>query len=301
VLLRPSADGTIWVGPGRPQPGLFAARYAEVLADGSGRESPLISELRRRAESAAGAGVSLAEVAGRDASEPNASLRPSLTRTVLDPHGPPEDSLRDACLILGPQCRLWLTRQATPGVVAPVYNSAADIGATDGCSRLLMRLAMGHGWDLTTFRFPVIRPESTPERHFPRLLLPNGAVLAPERWMVDEDALRRILALRGAARYLAWRREAERLDLPDLVYARFRWEEPEILFPADSPLGVQGLFDRIAREPRWLILTEWSRDPARWPLRDSNGDHYLAELAATWYADGYWAAAAPTSTLADAP
>jgi hypothetical protein len=50
-----------------------------------------------------------------------------------------------------------------------------------------------------------------------------------------------------------------------------------------------------------MIVTELPGQPAAWPVRDAAGQHYLAELAVTWYADDYWTLAPPVEAGSDAP
>jgi hypothetical protein len=293
VLLSLSGDGHVWTGWGRPQPGIFATRLADLLSDPPGAEAPMIGALRECAATAARAGVTLAEVIGDDPFNPNAALRPALSGARLEPHGPPETSLRDVRLVLDASGRPWLRRPQAPGWVLPVYNSGATIGYEDACSWLLLTLALGHGWEFVSFGFPGLPAEITRWQHLPRLELPGGAVLSRERWTIDGATVARLAGSDEPTRYLAWRAETERRGLPDLVHVRCGPDAPELLLRTDSPLAIRCLFDTVAARAPWIVVTELPSRPDTWPVRDELGQHYLAELAVTWYADDYWALAPP--------
>jgi hypothetical protein len=61
-----------------------------------------------------------------------------------------------------------------------------------------------------------------------------------------------------------------------------------ILVRTDSPLAVACLFHKLNPAPHGIVLTALPGDPASWPVHDQAGQHYLAEVALTWYDDGYW-------------
>jgi hypothetical protein len=303
AVLLPLAGGDhVWTGWGRPQPGIFAARWAPSLADASSDEAPPVIALREYAAAAARAGVVLAEVVGGDAFNRNAALRPALAEATLEPHGPPGTGLRDLWLAVDTASRRpWLRRSGAAGWLLPVYNSAATIGYHDPCSWLLMTLAFGHGWEFVSFGFPALPAEIADWHHLPRLRLPGGAVLSRERWLLDGAAMARVAGAREAARYRAWRAEAERLGLPALVHVRCGPDQPELLLRTDSPLAIRCLFDTVAARAPWMIVTELPGQPAAWPVRDAAGQHYFAELAVTWYADDYWTLAPPVEGEGDGP
>jgi hypothetical protein len=163
-----------------------------------------------------------------------------------------------------------------------------------------MTLAFGHGWEFVSFGFPALPAEIAAWGHLPRLYLPDGTVLSRERWTLDGATVARVAAAGEAERYLAWRAEADRLRLPPLVHVRCGPDQPELLLRTDSPLAVRCLFDTILADAPWMIVTELPGQPDAWPLRDAEGQHYLAELAVTWYADDYWALAPPTEETRDA-
>jgi hypothetical protein len=244
---------------GRPQPAIFAARFGELLG---GPKGGVISALRALARSWSGAGASPVEIVGTDPLNRNAALRQDLTPHRLCAHAPEAARLT----VRVENGRPWLHGPA--GRLLPVYSSAAFIGSTDPCSRVLYTLAMGHGWELIS----------------------DGS--SPQRWTIDGPTVDELRAHQGSARYLAWRRVVERLELPALVWVG-RTVKPDarlILVRTDSPLAVACLLRGNDSTPNGLVLTALPGDPSSWPVRDEAGNHYLAELAATWYDEGYLAA-----------
>jgi hypothetical protein len=154
----------------------------------------------------------------------------------------------------------------------------------DPCSALAQLIALAQGWETVSFGFPTLGVEARRWRHLPRLLLPGGTILSPERWTVTKPELSPIVACVGVDRYRRWRALAEDLGLPALVLARCGPDASDLLLRTDSPLAVQCLFDRDAADAPWMILTELPADRHAWPVQDAAGQHYLAELGVTWLA-----------------
>ncbi|MBG0566018.1 lantibiotic dehydratase [Actinoplanes aureus] len=252
---------------GRPQPALFAARVAALLEDGRGG---VITNLRELFRGWARHGTRTVEVIGADPANRNAAVRPRIADLDLCAHSP--DCLEFGVRLTGD--RAWLS--SATGPLMPVYGSAALIGRRDVCSRVLFALAMGHGWEFVSGGFPIDGRD-----HLPAVLLPGGTVLSPEQWAVDAPTVQRLAAAEGAAQYLEWRREAERLALPGLVWLRRAGSgDHPILLRTDSPLAVSCVFR--ARHGG-VVLTALPGDRRDWPVRDPQGRHYLAELAITWH------------------
>jgi hypothetical protein len=296
VLLHLAADAEYWMGVARPEAALFAARFGSLLADeAAADEAPVFAALRR-INSAPQCGVRPVEIVGWDAANPNAALHSLLTDAWLAPHTP-GDELQ---LVADSKSeRVWLRRSDRGELFAPIYSTGADIGFNDVCGRLLLVVAAGHGWEFPSLQMPPLRAERTRWRHAPRLLLAGGEVLRPERWTIDRKTLDHLSKLRGAPRYLAWRREMLRLGAPDLVHVCCGPRQTPLLVRIDSPLAVRCLLDTCAADAPWMELTELAGAPEQWPLQDAAGNHYLAELAVSWSADGYWQAVAPTGGLRD--
>jgi hypothetical protein len=287
LLLAVCGPDSFRVEWGRPQPGLFAFRLADVLRGEDGC-SPITEDLRQLFDGWAAKGVLPVEVLGADSPSPNTALGPRLTPLVLDAHG--GDDVAEVVVHLDANGRPWLSRAGGDGRVVPVYNSASFIGLADPCSRLLLRLAMGHGWELVSGGFLTLPEERQRTHHLPRILLPDGTIVAGERWTIADGALAELREADPPQQYLRWRAIADRLGLPELVWARLEPtpNAPRLLLRTDSALAVRCLFGRLAPGVARLVLTELPGDPARWPLKDGEGRTYLAELAVTWYDDHYW-------------
>lgn len=284
VLLRPNISGAWWVGPGRPEAALFAARFASVLA---GSEA-LFGMLREALCQVAPRGWSLREVVGWDPLNPNAGLHPLLTQDVLDAHS--SAALSGLAVAGDPDTgRLWL--EGSDGSrQLPMYATGAAIGYYDVCNRLLLVIGNSHGWEFPSFKVPALQAERTRWRHRPRLVLTTRHVLSPERWTLDRETLVQLSGAATADRYLLWRRLMDTRGIPDLVHARCGPEEPELLLRTDSPLALRCLLDGFGARAPWIELSELNGDPSDWPVRDTSGQHYLAELGVSWFAPKYWAA-----------
>ena len=290
VLLRLAGDTELWIGTARPELSLFGSC---VTAFRDENES-LFTSLDEHASLAVSSGVTPIEIIGEDIPNPNAGMRVVSFGSMLNPHGTPGIHLHDLNLVIDLEnSRPWLRMSQMPTLFIPVYNAIGAIGFNDPCSRLLLTLARAHGWEFLAFGFPALRAERTRWHHLPRLMLPpDGAVLSPERWTLERETVARLVDSTGHFRYLAWRAEVERLELPKLVHVQCGPAAPKLLMCTESPLAVRCLFDTVAVKAPWINITELPGDPGRWLLKDSDGEHYFAEFAATWYADEYWKAVA---------
>jgi hypothetical protein len=288
LLIRLGKDPMIWIGPGCPQPGMFATRYSSILADDPSTGPQVIEGLSSLADVARRSNVLLTEIYDGDATNLNSAVGTPVTALTVAPHGMPDSSLNHTDLVFGRTGRPWLRRQGVEQLLAPVHNSAAVIGTTDPCSNFLELVANAHGWDLTAYRYPVLDLDDVRVREIPRSILPGGAVLSPRRWIVGNSSLRPVIETKGSARYFEWRRLAEVLRLPELVYVRASANTPEILIQCDSPMAVDAVLDRIPPDARSMVITELAGEPDDWPVMDQEGRHYLSELAVIWYDQDYW-------------
>jgi hypothetical protein len=294
VLLRWGGGERIWIGAARPEPGLHVARFAGLLREVDGDEVGALFALLRDKLTSAGTAVTLAEIVGDDALNPNVDLHPRLTASIVDSHGSPASGLQNLTLLLDrADLRPWLRRSPGSDRVLPVSNSGAHMGYTDRCSRLLLTVARGHGWEFLSFGFPPSRAELARWHHLPRLLLPEGGVLSPQRWTLDRPTLSKLMAETGPDQFLLWRQEVERLGVPALVHARCGPATSELMLRTDSPLAVSCLLDSIGKDAPWMTLSEIAESSFAWAIQDPTGDHYVAELAVVWFADDYWNAVTP--------
>lgn len=286
LLLSLGGDGRLHTGSGRPQPGLFVSRFADVLAPSSAVESPVVGGLRKALSRIGDATMTPAEVVISDPANANAALRPLLTRAVLDPRGTASANLQGVRVIADkPGGRVWLRRGHDGNEIdlCPIYNSGAAGIGTDACSAFLVLMAFAQGWEAVSFGFPSLEAEAT-WRHLPRLLLPSGAVLSARRWTLTRDAIEEVLAGRGATQFQRWRTLAGELGLPPLLFVKCGSRATDLLLPTDSPLAVSCLFDTIGVRAPWMVLTEIPADMHGWPVVDEAGQHYLSEIGVTWFA-----------------
>lgn len=290
-----TAAGTFRAEWGRPQPLVPASRFEPLLAEGE-EPSRLAAAAWDWLRSWERAGAEPVEVVGADPLNPSVAVRPVVTRSRLDATA--GRSLAEVSVRATPgEMRPWLCREGSGGRLVPVYTSAAAIGLEDPCSAVLFRLAMGHGWEFVGRR---LVPELAGLRRTPRIELPGGTVVSPARWWLEADTVEELLRLRGVDRYLAWRRQAKRLGLPERAWVALDPdpERPLLFLRADSPLGVDCLFRRIPT-PLRLELVEVHGDPHDWPVQDEEGRHYASEVALTWADDTYWDVAFPLAQPGD--
>ena len=279
-----------WARWGRPQPGMFVTRFAALLGRGEVDDpgpvgDPVLTSLARTLRR-----IGARRIVGADATNPNAALRPmldgveswgwSLAGDVDDPSPARVGDVGGTAEVC----------DADGGWFVPVYDSAAVIGGRDPVSRFARTVAMAHGWELAAWGFPVLTGEVERWSSLPRLVAAasgRGApttVLSPRRWVVGGATLEAIRAEPvEAERYLAWRAEMDRRDVPARVIARWALlpDAPELILATESPLALRGLCERLPAGPATLVLSELPDPIDEWPVRSAEG-HHLAELAVTW-------------------
>jgi hypothetical protein len=293
IVLKPtdSSGGASPIGVraewGRPQPSLFVARFDHLLGHNTST-GELADAIAQKLSGWERSGLRAVEIVGHDPINLNAAVRPVIAPLQLEPHGVAD--LRPAKLSVRLEHdRPWLHCAGFDEKLVPVYGSAAAIGADDPCSRLLLQLAMVHGWELLSLGSPLlVGRRHWP--HLPRVALPGGTVLSGERWSLDREAVADLVNLEGPTQYLAWRRHADRMALPSNVWVGFAdTSDPErFVLRTDSPLAVRCLLLEMERAPRAVEFVEAHGDPAMWPVVDAEGRHYLAELAVSWFDDSHW-------------
>ena len=166
---------------GRPQAAMFLARLTAALQGRAGAAAA-IDELRGRVAALGNRGVPAADVAGSDPADLNTAIRPRISSTRLEPHGRGESSLHGLRLELDAgSLRPWVIDRNGKRMLL-TYQSAAAIGATDPCSWLLFRIAMGHGWEFRIVRLPgapcgTLHLASPPSAGAPRRYGPLGGTM----------------------------------------------------------------------------------------------------------------------------
>lgn len=260
VVVRLGPEGTWWAPWGRPQPGLFA-RHPGAVRD---LEAVL-------------AGRPVAEIVGRDLVDPNGRVRPAVAPFVVAVPSL-EFSVDDRAA--------WLV--ADDGLRLPIYDTPAAIGAHDAASARAFAAAMHHGWEWASVGFPVLEAEVREWHHLPRLCLPDGVVLSPERWILGPELVARLGQLDGADRFRAWRSAIERRGIGTRVTVQ--WQNDPAALPlavrTDSPLCVQALFDRLRGAAVALRLRELPTPDER--IHDADGKPLAAEVAMMWTREDWW-------------
>ncbi len=259
VVCTPS-DAGVWIGGSRPHPGVLATRtpVARAVRD-LYRSWPL-------------------EVVGLVGADP---LRPQTS----EPVAPLTDRVLDAAglssVAVDPP---FLVEDGVRAVLA--YDSTAAIGTRDPLSRLLALTASSLGWELPGFGFPALPRERSTWKHLPRLTLPGGAILSPERWTVDGDRLDDLLTATGAAQYLLWQSLVGENRWPDAVHVR--WDPhphgPMLPVRTSSPLAVRAALNGVPPGTARLVISEVP--PSGVP--DGSGRRYVAEIGAIWHDPSYW-------------
>lgn len=287
LSLRVDGDGKIWLGAARPQPGLFTNRLAAVLGP-----SPLTC----------GTGIEPVDVLGADEIDAATTFRPPPDGGTVDARG--------RVGILPRAVSIWWGRERRPMLVdarggqplTPVYPSGGAIGRFDPTSRVLLTLALAHGWEYPSYGFAALPAELGRWRHLPRLALSKRTVLSPQRWTLAPEEVRSLATATAPDRYRQWRRLIGSRGVPALAVVRAHTRRPPVLMPTASPLAVDAVLGTLdPADPQPILIEEPPGDPRHSPIEDGNG-HYVAELGVTWFDRDYasWLPAVATLPAIDA-
>lgn len=272
-----SATGEPWFRWGRPHPDFATWRIAGLL----GME-PLPPDIPREPE---------IEVVGIDPVHPNLALREAAGRPQIGRHAGSSIDLARSEVEIDDAGRGWLVPAEAEQRRRwrPVYSATAGIGVHDPVGRLLLRLAMSHGWEYLAFGFPMCAARGEANEPVP-VPLHDDTLQAPA-WRLPPAAVAALRRLSGSELFIAWRRWVRSCGM-----GRWLWVGPadggadsQSLIRTDSPLMIEGVLAPLLVDHDALLLTAPPGDPQDWPLADDSG-HYLAEVVVTWHA-----LAAPTS------
>ncbi len=154
--------------------------------------------------------------------------------------------------------------------------SAAHVSAIDPLAELLFYtgfqerpIAIAMAATLPT------TPELTKPRQTPRICLPEGSYLRPQRTVLNGDILADLIQLTPAQRYVQWQKLAIEHHWSELLMLQID-REPPLLIRRDSPLSLESVFKSVRPHTQWLIVEETIDLP--W-LVDAENRHYLAEIA----------------------
>ena len=300
--LADTGENAHWFGRGRPQLAFFTHRFAELI------ESPgTIDELRAIIADWLNHGVHAVDVRGYPTPNPNAATGPRWCAELLDVRSP-AGGLDRLVIRRNADATRWTLSTVDGRSLFPVFASGATIGTVDGphgdpaagygavANEKLALTAFGLGWELLAggglLRYD---GDFADDRRRDRIVLPSGAVLSRQQWVVTGAALDRLKDARSESeRYLQWRRICRDDGFPALVWVRVgaHPDLPELPVPSSSPLGVRAVLAQLDEATTQLTALEPPGPPDGWPLVDEVGGHYLAELGITWHDPGYWAAGA---------
>lgn len=163
-----------------------------------------------------------------------------------------------------------------PHPIAIFGFSAAHVSAIDPLAELLFYtgfqerpIAIAMAATLPT------APELAKPRQTPRICLPEGSYLRPQRTVLNVDILADLIQLTPAQRYIQWQKLAIEHQWSELLMLQID-REPPLLMRRDSPLSLESIFKSVRAHTQWLIVEETIDLP--W-LVDAENRHYLAEIA----------------------
>jgi len=261
----------LWFHWGRPQPDFAFYRLRELLGYPANDCWPEAS------------GSKPFEVVGIDAPNPNVTVRKSPAMEQIGRHGA-STMLSHWWVVVDSDGRAWLAQAPESARRLPIYSVAAGIGAHDPAGRLLLRLAMSHGWEYLAYGFPLA---STCRGHDVEdlALVPCASESIQLRcWVLSSRLVQMLRSRTGVDRYRAWQRVMQNAALG--VWARLGPLEPsagpQVLLRTDSPLMIEVVVGRLSTDFDELLLTQLPGDPHQWPLVDQDGGHHSGEAAVTW-------------------
>ena len=285
VLFREDGRERLRVGSLTSDPALFYSRFHSVLG-GGGRFVRWYREGLARVERDR-PGLRVSDLAVRVEANPNPAARPELAPRLVDPLG--RDRLAvGRWRIRFASGRIALVDPAGPSVPIPTLHSAVPLELEDGITRALHLSTYLRGRTCLLRPLPLFRDEIERWRHLPRLLLAEGPVLAPERWVVPVERTGELARAAGFERFLAWRRLVRDLRLPERIYGKFGEHRTESLIAADGVLAVEHLGRTLAARGGILLLQEMCPAPESFTVRDEAGRRYQSVVAVAWHGEDEW-------------
>lgn len=261
----------------------FASCRAYDLVDRTTQDLAFIMRLHT-------AEVQPVEIVGIDAANPNATIRLAHRKGFeVGRHAAATASFSQVRVDIDPDGRPWLRFPESEETFVPIYSAPAGIGLTDPTARVLMRLAMAHGWEFISFGIPFAAVQAGVEGDGPVCVSEGDGVLGTQQWILPSSFVRELRAKNNLEQYCMWRDAIDRACLSEWVWIgpAARPDAPRLLTRADSPLLLSVVLEDQDKECESLVLTEVP-EPQQWPVKDECGNHYLSELAITWADPGYW-------------
>jgi len=230
-------------------------------------------------------GVSFADLAIPQTSNPNAASRPRYASLAIDPL---DGDLRldTASITMSRAKRPMLLLSGR--VIVPSCRSAVSLASVDSRTKVLNCLSGLVGRPSNAFPLPQTSWELDNWLHHPRLHV-GRALVCPERWTPEENECHSIEAAEGVERYVAWRRLVCKKNLPLFVHIFDDRQSTEMLLPTDSVLGIDQLGVAIKRGGSLSKIQEaFPCNEHTW-VRDTDGFSYVSEVAVSWQGDdAFW-------------
>lgn len=231
-------------------------------------------------------GLQLTDYAVHGLHDRNAALRPRLTNQTLDPFGGDRPALDAAVDDKG---RLHLHARDSGRRIVPLINTAADLRRADPFAAWIQAHGQLFGRPSLLCPLPALDAELSSWRHLPRLTFDGDVVISAERWHVPPESAATLVHDDPFEQFVAWRGMIAAFHLPELVYAHFGLHDTEALISVDSVLAADIVSRSVKAHPAWLHFQEAAVRPETLWLRDSNGAHYVAEMAVAWSGDDdFW-------------
>jgi Lantibiotic dehydratase, N terminus len=170
----------------------------------------------------------------------------------------------------------FLKIPSRPDPIAVFGFSAAHVSEIDPLAELLFYTGFQERPISTTLAatLPTV-PELAQPRSTPRICLPEGSYLRPQRTVLNSDTLAELIGLTPAQRYARWQQLAIEMRWSELLMLQID-RDPPLLIQRDSPLALESIFKSVRPHTQWLVVEETIDLP--W-LVDAENRHYLAEIA----------------------
>lgn len=268
LVLRPGAEGLAapWVRGLSHAPTVTHARHAYHLAERGDSLLPWFRAAYR--DLARRDGVEVVDLVCSTAGSPNVQARPRYVEPTLDPwgaaaEGPGVDALR---VVQGPTPGALLLAHGGRRLAAHVFTPLV-IPSSDVITHRLM-----------TTSFDDRSNEPTAEPNPPAELEtdhdePDAALPRPRRTRLSPAEAERLLAVRGAARFVRWQELVRHHGWPRWVRV-LCGTRPGLLVPTDGPLPLEAVFEGAGTGDRLPeIVVEAVLDGA-W-LPGPTGHHFV--------------------------
>jgi hypothetical protein len=284
-------DCSVRIGSVTPDPCFFYSRFAPLFAQSGRRVDPFPRWYQKslRSVEALFPELHFVDISIRSVVNLNAASRPRFSKHILDGFYQNDDLLGSVRIKLGTN---GLPNLRIPGLysaILPLRHSAVSISASDAYSRCLLGVSFLLGRSSLMWPLPRFSAEINRWHHLPRLSIDETTIVTAERWTPPRSIVEELSRRSGLECYIAWRRFSRSAHLPKLVYAKYGVRQTETLMAVDSVLAVENLNRTLGAYSGTFLLQEVVPPPSESWIRDSDGKHYVAELAVAWQGEAaFW-------------